>query len=128
MFGWMLARCPSCRNTFSTERAGRQECPACGKPLVVPEQTVAATLDESAPQAGTPWEHREELCLWRAWWLTLQQALFEPGKLFASARIDRGSDHLRFALLTTSVFWAIGQILEGAVLSAQPAQMRRLLG
>src|SRR5256885_13474884 len=35
--GAVLARCPSCRNTFSTDRPGRQDCPVCGKPLVVPE-------------------------------------------------------------------------------------------
>jgi hypothetical protein len=125
----MLARCPSCRNTFSTDRSGRQECPACGKPLVVPEQPAApAGTGEAGAPAGTPWEHRAELGTLRAWWQTVQLALFEPAKLFASARIDRGSDHLRFALWTTSVFWAVGQILERAMLSGQREQLRRLLG
>ena len=124
----MLARCPSCRNTFSTERAGRQECPACGKPLVVPEQpAVQATPAESVPE-GTPWERRAELGTLRAWAQTISQALLEPGKLFASARIDRGRDHLSFALLTTSVFWAIGQVLERAMLSGEREQMRQLIG
>ena len=128
----MLARCPSCRNTFSTDRSGRQDCPACGKPLVVPEQPqaiAALPADGPAPAApsGTPWERRAELGLWRGWAQTLQQALFEPGKLFASARLDRGSAQLGFAVVTTSVFWAIGQILERAVLSGQRDQMRRLL-
>jgi len=125
----MLARCPNCRNTFSTERAGRQECPACGKPLVVPEPPAApAPGVDVAPEQGTPWEHRKELGLWRAWTQTLSLALLEPARLFASARIDRTSDHLSFAVLTTSVFWAIGQILERAMLSGQREQMRRLLG
>ena len=128
----MLARCPSCRNTFSTERSGRQDCPLCGKPLVVPEQTQAAIkalpADDPAPASGTPWERRAELGLWRAWTQTLQQALFEPGKLFASARLDRGGAQLGFAVATTSVFWAIGQILERAMLSGQRDQMRKLLG
>ena len=129
----MLARCPSCRNTFSTERSGRQDCPVCGKPLVVPEQpqTIAALPADdaaTATPAGTPWERRAELGLLRGWAQTLQQALFEPGKLFASARLDRGSAQLGFAVVTTSVFWAIGQILERAVLSGERDQMRRLLG
>ena len=128
----MLARCPSCRNTFSTDRSGRQDCPVCGKPLVVPEQpqvVAALPAGEPAPAApsGTPWERRAELGLFRGWTQTLQQALFEPGKLFASARLDRGSAQLGFAVATTSVFWAIGQVLERAVLSGQRDQMRRLL-
>jgi hypothetical protein len=129
----VLARCPSCRNTFSTDRAGRQDCPVCGKPLVVPEQpqaVLATTADgpQQGEPAGTPWERREELGLVRAWTQTIQQALFEPGKLFASARLDRGSAQLGFAVLTSSVFWALGQIIERAVLSGQREQMRRLLG
>jgi hypothetical protein len=124
----MLARCPSCRNTFSTERSGRQECPICGKPLVVPEQAAAPTTPEAAPEEGTPWERRGQLGLWRAWTQTLNLALLEPGKLFASARLDHTSDHLSFAVLTTSVFWAIGQILERAMLGGERDQMRRLLG
>src|SRR5689334_8286244 len=122
----MLARCPSCRNTFDTERPGRQDCPICGKPLVVPEQ--AAPAEATVPEQGTPWERRRQLGLWRAWTQTLNLALLEPGKLFASARLDHTSDHLSFAVVTMSVFWAIGQILERAVLSGQRDQMRRLLG
>ena len=127
----VLARCPSCRNTFSTDRSGRQDCPVCTKPLVVPEQPQAAIAappaEDPAPASGTPWERRAELGLFRGWTQTLQQALFEPGRLFASARLDRGSAQLGFAVATTSVFWAIGQILERAVLSGQRDQMRRLL-
>src|SRR5258708_24766359 len=111
----VLARCPSCRNTFSTDRTGRQDCPLCGKPLVVPEQppAVLAATPADGPQqapAGTPWERREEPGLVRAWAQAIQQALFEPGKLFASARLDRGSAQLGFAVLTSSVFCALGQI------------------
>jgi hypothetical protein len=132
--GGVLARCPSCRNTFSTDRSGRQDCPLCGKPLVVPEQPQAAIQAlpvDSGPPAepqGTPWERRAELGLVRGWTQTLQQALFEPGKLFASARLDRGSAQLGFAVLTTSLCWALGQILERAVLSGEREQMRRLMG
>jgi hypothetical protein len=129
----VLARCPNCRNTFSTDHAGRQECPLCGKPLVVPEQpptvlpAVPASDAPQAPSAGTPWERRAELGFVRAWAQTVQQALLEPGKLFASAQLDKGSAQLGFAVLTTSVFWSIGQILERAVLSGERDQMRRLL-
>src|SRR5437016_1097437 len=115
----MLARCPSCRNTFSTDRAGRQDCPVCGKPLVVPEQpagTAAPPPPSGEPPqaegAGTPWERRRELGFIPAWAQTLQQALFEPGRLFSSAQLDRGSAQLGFAVLTASVFWSIGQLLD----------------
>ena len=130
----MLARCPSCRNTFSTDRSGRQDCPLCGKPLVVPEQPQAAIqalpegqLPAAEPQ-GTPWERRAELGFFKGWAQTVQQSLFEPGKLFASARLDRGSAQLGFAVFTTSLFWSLGQIFERAVLGGEREQMRRLMG
>src|SRR2546427_531413 len=108
--GPVLARCPSCRGTFSTERAGPQDCPACGKPLVVPEAASTALQSSTPPgtgppeEEGTPWERRAQLGVFRAWWETLIQALFEPGKLFRSARMDRGGAQAGFALLTVSVF------------------------
>src|SRR5207302_7567701 len=58
---------------------------------------------------------------------TLQQALLEPGKLFASARLDRGAAQLGFAVLNTSVFWALGQLLERPLLMGQRDQLRRIL-
>lgn len=90
-----------------------------------------ATLVPGPPAGeppGTPWERRAELGFLRAWAQTLQLALFEPGKLFASARLDRGSAQLGFALLTMSVFWTVGQLFERAVLTGEREQMRRLLG
>ena len=127
----MLARCPSCRNTFSTDRPGRQDCPICGKPLVVPEPAAVVPARDAAARAeepaGTPWERRGELGFWTGWLQTLQQALLEPGKLFASARRDRGAAQLGFAVLTTSAFWAIGQIFERLLLGGQREQMRRLV-
>lgn len=126
----MLARCPSCRNTFSTDRPGRQDCPICGKPLIVPEPPAPGPVPRAADAdepAGTPWERRGELGFWTAWLQTLQQALLEPGKLFASARRDRGASQLGFAVLTTSAFWAIGQIFERLLLGGQREQMRRLV-
>jgi hypothetical protein len=109
----MLARCPSCRNTFSTERSGTQNCPVCGKPLVVPEPAAATPMAELVDgAAGTPWERRAQLGWWKAWGQTLQQALFEPSRLFASVRLDRGPAQLGFAVLTTSVFSAIGQVFD----------------
>jgi len=58
---------------------------------------------------------------------TLQQALLEPGKLFASARLDRGRAQLGFAVLVTSVCWAVGQILEGVLLRGQREQLGQLI-
>jgi hypothetical protein len=130
----VLARCPNCRNTFSTDRAGRQDCPLCGKPLVVPEQpqaVLAATTVSDASQgqpAGTPWERRAELGLVRAWTQTVQQALLEPGKLFASARLDQGSAQMKFAMLTFSIFSGVGQLLERATMTGQRNFWRRWLG
>jgi hypothetical protein len=122
----VLARCPSCRNTFSTDRPGRQDCPVCGKPLIVPEPPAAIPVAQAADAEpdGTPWERRDELGFWTGWLQTLQQALLEPGKLFASARLDRGSSQLGFAVLTTSVFWALGQIFDRLLLGGQREQMR----
>lgn len=108
----MLARCPSCRNTFSAERSGTQDCPVCGKPLVVPEAAAPAPMAELPGGAGTPWERRAQLGFWKAWGQTLQQALFEPSRLFSSARLDRGAAQLGFAVLTISVFSAIGQVFD----------------
>src|SRR5262245_48583544 len=130
----MLARCPNCRNTFSTDRAGRQDCPVCGKPLTVPEQAAPASEGAPPPSAeapagppGTPWERREELGFASAWAQTVQQALFEPGKLFASARLDRGAAQLGFAVLTSSVFAAIGQALGLMVRGQSQAFFDRML-
>jgi hypothetical protein len=126
----VLARCPSCRNTFSTDRPGRQDCPICGKPLIVPEPPAPVPAQDaaaSAEPAGTPWERRAELGFWTGWLQTLQQALLEPGKLFASARLDRGAAQLGFAVLTTSAFWAIGQVFEQLLFGGQREQMRRMV-
>ena len=129
----MLARCPSCRNTFSAVRSGRQDCSVCGKPLVVPEAPVpTAELvnapEPPAPQApGTPWERRAELGFVKAWAQTTQQALFEPSKLFASARLDKGSAQVGYAVLTASVFWALSQLIESLLMGGRNEQMRKLV-
>ena len=124
----VLARCPSCHNTFSTERTGRQICPVCGKPLVVPEpQAGAPTAELVSEPLGTPWERRAELGFWAGWAQTVQQALLEPGRLFAAARLDRGGAQLGFAIFTSSIFWAIGQILERLLLRGGTDRMRELL-
>jgi hypothetical protein len=115
----VLVRCPSCRETFSTERAGPQDCPSCGKPLIVPEAAVPSSTQPGFPPAeeapseqGTPWERRAALGFWRGWWETIVQALFEPGRLFRSARLDRGAAQAGFAVLTAGVPWFVGQTLD----------------
>jgi hypothetical protein len=127
----VLARCPSCRNTFSTDHGGRQNCPSCGKPLLVPETEPALQAEivpESAAEPlGTPWERRAELGLLSGWLQTMQQALLEPTRLFASARLDRGADQLGFAVLTSSVFSIIGQLLNLLLSSNSDALMQQLL-
>jgi hypothetical protein len=125
----VLARCPSCHNTFSTERTGRQICPVCGKPLVVPEPQAGPPVAELVPEPpGTPWERRSQLGFWAGWAQTVQQALLEPARLFASARLDKGGAQLGFAIFTSSAFWAIGQILERLLLRGGTERMRELLG
>ena len=131
----MLARCPNCRNTFSTERTGPQDCPVCGKPLVVPEVATAAPAaaptsgPEGAPATGegTPWERRDELGFWTAWGETVAQALFEPGKLFRAARLDRGAAQAGFAVLTAGSFWIVGQLLDRFFLGAQRERLLNAL-
>lgn len=136
----MLARCPSCRQTFPTEQAGVQDCPHCKRPLLVPAFPSApqpaappplASFEPAPPSPaeaeGTPWERRAQLGLWPAWKQTVLWALFEPGKLFSSARLDRGNDQLWFALLTGSVFWSVSQILERVLLSGFRSQMMKAI-
>jgi hypothetical protein len=122
----VLVRCPNCRSTFPAERTGAQDCPICGKPLVVPEVAQAAPGEQEAPR-GTPWERRDELGVWVGWSRTLTQALFEPSRLFASARLDRGGAQVGFAVLTGTVFWIVGQLIERALQAATREQTRRML-
>jgi hypothetical protein len=79
--------------------------------LLVPEPEPAVQAELITDPTGTPWERREELGLLSGWLQTMQQALLEPVKLFSSARLDRGSAQLGFAVLTTSVFSVLGQLL-----------------
>lgn len=147
----MLARCPTCRNTFSTDRTGRQDCPSCGKPLVVPEQPPPAPGSAPVPSgpapaagalpppasppplegAGTPWERRGtgpgEIPAFKAWLDTLFLALFEPGKLFSMVRIEDRASHLKFALWTGSIFWFIGQLLEKLMMTPTRELLQKLL-
>jgi len=112
----VLARCPSCRTTFPTERTGPQDCPACGKPLVVPAPAeIPSGTQPSVPsdgEPGTPWERRHEIGVWRGLRETLVLALFEPGRLFRAARLDRGAAQAGFVVLAVSVPWFVGQILD----------------
>jgi hypothetical protein len=97
---------------------------------VVPEVSTAAQAPQSGqPEAplGTPWERRDELGFWTGWAQTIQQALFEPGALFAAARLDKGASQLGFALLTTSIFWSLGQLLEALLLRGARDRLRELL-
>lgn len=127
----MLARCPSCRNTFETERTGPQDCPSCGKPLVVPEGAVPSTTQPASTaseEQGTPWERRAEIGFWRGWWETLVQVLFEPGRLFRSARLDRGAAQTGFAVFTVSVPWFVGQMLDRFLLRPWTQHLIERLG
>jgi hypothetical protein len=133
----VLARCPSCRSTFSTERTGPQDCPVCGKPLVVPDspgavqagpQPSAQTPAEPQADQGTPWERRAELGTWRAYRDTVVEALFEPGRLFASARLDRGPAQLGFAVLTVSAASIVGQLVDYFFLRNWTQMLMRRLG
>jgi hypothetical protein len=117
----VLVRCPSCRETFSTDHTGIQDCPLCGKPLAVPEPasvvspsgtgTGEAAAASAGANPGTPWERRPEIGTWAAWRETVVAALFEPAKLFGAARLDQGARQAAFAVITVSVFSIIGQLL-----------------
>ena len=102
---------------------------AARQPAGLPPPEGATSSAASGPSAelGTPWERRRELGLFEAWKRTVLLALFEPGKLFAQARLDRGRDQLWFALITGSVFWAVGQILDRLLLSGQREQAQRMI-
>lgn len=123
----MLARCPNCRNTFSTNAAGRQDCPVCHKPLIVPEAAPPPQAEVVQEPRGTPWERRAELGTLTAWAETLREALLEPTKLFSSVRLDRGSAQLGFAVLTTSAASIVGQLLGRLMAGNQQAMLQRML-
>ncbi|HEY2028084.1 MAG TPA: YIP1 family protein [Myxococcales bacterium] len=123
----MLARCPNCRNTFSTSLTGRQECPVCHKPLIVPEAAPPPEAEMVREPSGTPWERRAELGSWTAWVETMREALFDPTKLFSAVRMDRGSAQLGFAVLTTSAASIVGQLLGRVMSGNQQAMLERML-
>jgi hypothetical protein len=90
-----------------------------------PSAPALPPIDEPSPRpSGTPCERRDELGLWTAWTKTVSQALLEPGKLYASARLDRGPAQLGFAVATASVFWSVGQILDFLLFSRQREQLQ----
>ena len=131
--GPVLARCPSCRNTFETQRTGPQDCPVCGKPLVVPEPAAAQTsvpADEptGAAAPGPPWERRNGIGAWRAFRETFVLALFEPGRLFRTARLDRGSAQAGFAVVAVSVPWFLGQMLDRFLVGPRMQHVLERLG
>jgi hypothetical protein len=123
----MLARCPSCRNTFSAERSGRQDCPVCGKPLFVPEPEPVAEAQIPTEPEGTAWERRAQLGLWSGWLQTIQGALLDPGKLFASVRLDRGAAQLGFAVLTCSAASLLEQAFGLVMSGSQQAMVQRMM-
>src|SRR5207253_5875210 len=119
------------------DRPGRQDCPVCGKPLVVPDtrpggpsvpqQGPGPEVGGPAVPPGTPWERRSELGIVKAWGSTVAQCLFEPSRLFGATRIERSGAQVGFAILTGSVFALTGQLLEHFLLSPQRDQIRSML-
>jgi hypothetical protein len=73
---------------------------------------------------GTPWEQEQSFAAWRA---TVLLALFDPGRLFSAARLDRPREQRSFALWTCSLFWILGQLLDRFLLGPQREQMLSLL-
>jgi hypothetical protein len=57
----------------------------------------------------------------------MSEALFEPQKLFASARLDRGAAQLGFAVLTTSVFSVLNQLLSRLLIGGRSEELQRAL-
>jgi len=115
----MLARCPNCRNTFSTDRSGRQECPACGKPLVVPEQAAAPSAPgEVGPGEGTPWERRDRIGLVSALVETTQQVLARPTEFFRAMPVTGGLGGPLFYAVILGYAGLVASALYGAVFQA----------
>src|SRR4051794_33983616 len=83
----MQARCPHCRNVFSTERSGVQFCPSCGNQVDVPEVAAGGPGVPPPPPMGepqipgfgeTPWERRAELGFFPALLQTWKETMFQP--------------------------------------------------
>jgi len=85
--------------------------PAPAGDVQAASQPPAQPLFEPEAAPGTPWERRAELGFFRAFWDTVVQALFEPGRLFRSARLDRGSAQLGFAMLAAGAGWIAEQLI-----------------
>ena len=93
-------------------------------------QPLPAAPDGPPPQGeepGTPWERRKQLGAFTAWKQTVFQALFEPGKLFAAARLDKGRDQLWFALLTGTAASLVSQLIGKLLPRASPEDVSRKL-
>jgi hypothetical protein len=72
------ASAPTCRNCgYSLKGISSQKCPECGLPIEW----------ESLSASQLPWEHRESIGWWRAYWQTNLLAIFRPTKL--AAEINR---------------------------------------
>ncbi|WNG30414.1 YIP1 family protein [Cystobacter fuscus] len=89
---------PTLRGLGTCSRCGTFACARCLR--AGPQgETLCARCHQLEPDAPLPWDQREELGLWRAFWKTLGQVLLRPGT-FAQARAEgRTSDSLLFALL-----------------------------
>jgi hypothetical protein len=142
----MIARCAQCRETFSTDKYGRQTCPLCGAEVYVarPGETPPPSASPSPEGAGlppipgepppppppgggppqdqrTPFEEKG----FAGYFETVKLALFEPGKLFERMRVDDAKGALLFGWVTLTVPTIIGLLLTQALFPTDLSQLER---
>jgi len=105
----MLKVCPGCGRLVTVETEVTT-CPYCGEEIRVPVEELAVVR----PQEGgySPWDERDRLGAFRAYWLTWRQVIGGPSGFFARLPVDRGiAGPLLFGLVTlilgnlAGLFW-----------------------
>lgn len=93
-----------CRKHPETPAAGTcSRCGSFGCGVCLTQQGSVWLCDDCASRVGTlPWDERETLGLWRAWWRTSVQMISSPGQTLQSATPEGSlGSSLLFALLST---------------------------
>jgi hypothetical protein len=79
--------------------------------MIVPDAAPPPQAEVVREPLGTPWERQSETGLLGGLLHTLQEALFEPGKLFAEAKLNETGAQIGFAVIVISVASILEQLI-----------------